>query len=265
MNAAIIKQTIREAGIQPPFLFAFIVEVGFICLLIFGIGLNFEQGQLVSMKLFGGNIDETQAASSAQELAGNTANLMVAALMFLFILGSSFLYPDLLRSPLVGILLTKPVSRQELFFSKFAGPVILVLLNLVACGLIISAVLYFKSDGRYYITPPLISFSLWFEFVVIFSLCALLAMLIENSTGIAVLGIAIYYLLAPLLSQAKQGGNPLLAIIAYVLPPIGELSARTRGLVTQGELGVALMAVSLAYTSACLFLASYIFNRRDIA
>jgi len=265
INAAVIRQTLREAFVQPALLFAIIVEVAFIGLLTFGISLDFENDILVSMKLFGREIDETLLNTFVSNLIENMVNLISALLMFLFIIGSSFLYPYMLRDPLLGITLTKPISRTSLFLSKYAGFILFIALSIILFSIAVWFILFSKSSGHVSDSVIVASISFCFEFIIVFSICSLLAMIIENASGVALLGIGIYYILGPLMANTDNVHNLVITIISLLLPPIGQLSIITKDIVILGvQSNLTLLVVSFPYVVVYLAIAIIIFNRKDL-
>lgn len=265
INAAVTKQTIREAFVQPALLFALIIQVAFVGVLTFGISLDFENNILVSMKLFGQPIDESLVNIFVGNLIESMVNLMTAVLMFLFIIGSSFLYPSMLQDPLLGITLTKPISRTSLFLSKYAGLILFIALNVILFSIAVWFILFSKSSGHVSDAVFVASISFCFEFIIIFAICSLLAMIVENASGVAVLGIGIYYFLGPLMANTDNMHNPVITTISLLLPAIGKLSIITKDIVIHGDQSnPGLLVVSFAYSVVYIAFAIIIFNRKDL-
>jgi ABC-type transport system involved in multi-copper enzyme maturation permease subunit len=265
INAAVIRQTIREAFMQPALLFAIIIEAAFVGLLTFGISLGFQNDVLVSMKFFGKEIHETLVNTFVSNLVESMVGLMSALLMFLFIIGSSFLYPSMLQDPLLGITLTKPISRTSLFFSKYAGFVLFVALSMILFSVAVWFILFSKTGG--YVSDSVIvaSVHFCFEFITVFAICSLLAMIVENASGVALLGIGTYYFLGPLMANTDNVHNPLITTISLVLPAIGKLSMITKDIVIHGDQpNPGLLVVSFAYSVVYIAFAIIIFNRKDL-
>ena len=265
MYLAVIKQTLREAVLQPALLFAIIIEVAFLGLVGFGVSFHFEQGTLVSAELLGKVIDETIAAVFIRDLAVSVTNILTGLLMFLFIVGSSFVFPSMLRDPLLGITLTKPITRTSLFLSKFSAFLLLVFTTTILFAAAVSLALFLRSDGH--ISGSLIPSSLFFccEFVVVFAFCSFLALIVENPMGVALLGTAFYFLLGPLLAGGHIGRSSLITIVSLFFPPIGKLSLATKEiLLASGPAEFTLLVYSLLYVIVLLTLAAVIFSRREL-
>ncbi len=265
INAAVVKQTLREAFVQPAFLFVIIIEVAFIGLLTFGISLDFQNDVLVSMKLFGKEIDETLVNIFVSSLIETMVAPLTGFLMFFFIIGSSFLYPNMLQDPLLGVTLTKPISRTSLFLSKWVGLILLIALNMILFSVSVWFILLSKSSGHASASVILASIHFCFEFIIIFAICSLLAMIVENASGVSLLGIGIYYFLGPLMAGTDKLHNLVISIISFLLPPIGKLSVTTKDIVVLGDqFNPALLVVSFPYVVVYLAIAIIIFNRKDL-
>ena len=87
----------------------------------------------------------------------------------------------------------------------------------------------------------------------------------ENSSGAAVLGMVLYFILGPLLAVARRTASSLLAWSGYALPPISELTEMTKRVFAQQAVDPWLMGLSALYAIAYLALASWIFHRREFA
>ena len=264
MTGAALKQAIRETIVQPPFLFLLILEAALVGLIVFGIGVEFEDGVLVSLKIFGTQIEPGEVAVLSRELVQSVTEISTGIIMFLLILAGSFLFSEFLHSPLLGIVLTKPLSRRQLFLARFSGLMFAIFIDLLLVGLSITAIFSLKSGGAILPAPFLLSLSLWLESFVILSFCTLMATLMEQATAVALVGLATYFILAPFLRHAKQSDSLLLEAAAYLFPPMGELAAGTRGLPSAGEIALLPVEVSLVYAFAYLLIASSLFHRRDI-
>ncbi len=266
INTTVIRQTIREAFAQPALLFSFIIMVALVGLFTFGISLDFQNDILVSMKLFGKEIEVTHLNTFFSSMLESMSNILSALLMFLFIVGSSYLYPSMLQDPLLGITLTKPISRTSLFLSKFAGFVLAVALSMILFSVFVWLILFSKSGGHVSGTVIIASMSFCFEFIVVFALCSLVAMIVENATGVALLGIGIYYVLSPLMASMDQAPNLFTRTISLLLPPIGKLSIMTNEIIVNGpQFNPTLFLISLPYVIIYLAIAVVIFNRKDLS
>lgn len=145
MKTAIVGQTMAETARQAPVLFMLIIQAFLLAFIAFGITLHYELGNLVSIDILGKQAFDAQSNLVVRELTNSIINGFAAFSMFLFIIGSSSIYPDLLRHPLLGIILAKPISRRRLFFLKFIGVVSFLVCGFVLFGALVTGILYIKS------------------------------------------------------------------------------------------------------------------------
>jgi ABC-type transport system involved in multi-copper enzyme maturation permease subunit len=255
----------REALLQPALLFVIIVQIAFLGVLTFGISLQFENDVLMSMNFFGSKVDETLVNTLVSNLIESTVGLITALLMFLYIIGSSFLFPSMLRDPLLGVTLTKPVSRTSLFLSKYIGLILFIGLSIVLFSLALWLVLWSKSAGTVSDSLIVASLSFCLEFIIIFTICSLLALVVENASGVALLGIGIYYVIGPFMANTDKVKSLVLTIVSLLLPPIGKLSVMTKGIVgLDDQFNPTLVLISFPYIVIYLAIASIIFSRKDL-
>ena len=171
MKTAIVRQTMVETARQAPVLFMLIIQAFLLAFIAFGITLHYELGNLVSIDILGKQAFDAQSNLVVRELTNSIINGFAAFLMFLFIIGSSSIYPDLLRHPLLGIILAKPISRRRLFFLKFIGVVSFLVFDFVLFGALVTGILYIKSGGIP-LTSPLLPRSVLGMNVLSYSLFA---------------------------------------------------------------------------------------------
>ncbi|MBI3578321.1 MAG: ABC transporter permease subunit [Ignavibacteriales bacterium] len=234
-------------------------------MIVFGLSFQFANDVLISINFVGKAMDETIVSTFIQTLVPSVFTLITSGLMFLFILGSSFVYPSLLRDPLLGVTLTRPISRAALFFSKFMGVMALVTLNVMLFSIVVWFILFLKTNGFISNHIFLSGFSFCFEFLIIFALCSLLAMIVESSTGVALLGLALYFWLGPVLADSEKAHSPLINVVSFMVPPIGALSLSTKNIIILGDqIQPSLLLASIPHIAISLILAFALFQRRDL-
>jgi len=264
MNLTVIKQTMQEALRQPAILFLLIIELAFLGLFIAGLHLKYEQGALISIKFLGSEFDETEAHFFLREAVPNIVFLLSNVMMFLLIVGTTPIFPDMLRDPILGISLTKPVTRNAFLLSKFAGANFAVLFNLVAFTFLIVLVLLFKTGGLLIASP--MSGALWFfcQFFAVSAFAMLVAMLVENGMGVAVISLAVYFVLHPLFIAIEHGKSMTGIILSSLFPPIGDLGKLMRDTLFHNNPALDIPFRYPLYLLAYLCIAMILFNRKDL-
>lgn len=262
INSAVIKETIRENLIQPFFLLAAIVQLGAVLFFSFGVELRYENDILTGIA-FWGRMTEDQVHLIGREYLKMFSGLLVYIMMFLFIIGGSSTHTGILLSPLTSVSLTRPLSRSNLFVSKFLGLWILVIVLVMAFSLALWSIAYYKSSGN--VSPGLLLASMSFslEFCVIFAFSAFIAMLVENPTGVAILTLGVYFYAGRLIGLAESL-PPFLQVLSLLLPPTGAMSMVTTGSIVSGQADYTVFYRGLLYAVICICLGTYLFHRKDL-
>lgn len=263
MFRTIIRQTFFELLVQPSVLFIFIGESAFIILLVFGINFTFDRGQLVSISLLKGKIDGEEIAYLSRVLVESTAGLLSSIMIFLFLIGTIYFFMELIKSPLVGIILTKQISRTKLFYSYYAGILFLFLTNVLVFSSVVVLILYAKCDGTIFISILSSSLLLFMQFASIFSLCALCATVIENVTGVTIIGLSFYFVFSPFLTHASDNGNVIAAWVSNMFPPSGEVQRLLAKHILGESITLFLWLKLIITTTVYLLIGARIFSKRE--
>lgn len=263
LNRTAVRHAAREVTRQTMFLFIGGIELVALLFLLFGFDLQKEDGIVVAIRLFGGTFP-VGAQAAIDTFIGAMFNLMTGILMFLLILIASSFSSELLRNPLVGIILTKPVSRRALFISRFSGLVGIVTSNIVVFGLFLALILNAESEGStsFVLLSCALSFSL--EFVVMLTLCSFLAMLADQPLVTSAIAIAFYYLVGPLIAEAQGTSGIFVWISSVLLPPIGNLSSSTRAIVFGKSVEAGAYLAVLPHSAIFLAISVFLFHRKDL-
>ena len=262
LSRPIINETFRTISLQPALLFALIIEAAILLFLIFGIQLEFENETLISIRMLGREFGEVTVFLSY--FLPSFARFVPLILMFLFIVGSAGLYCELLTEPLLGVILTKPLSRAKLFQSKFIGMFLAISANIVLLSVLISTILTSKMDGSLVVSPVAASFSFLGEFAILSACISLFAILTESTTAAVLLAMAFYFVLGPLLMNVEKTGNLILIIISYLIPEFGKLAEVTQGLLLEKQVNLTDFPYALLLAAIYFGFASFLFNRRDL-
>lgn len=264
--ATVITYTLREITRQPAFLLAIIVEVATIVFLVVGVRLEYEQDTLLGMTIVGREIGSDQIDYFILQILPAFTGLLHSALIFLFIVGTSHVYPELLQDPLLGITLAKPISRGGFFLSKFAGTSLAVFVNVLSYSFIIALILVGKGAAAALLAlSPSISLTILYEFVLIAALCSFFALLVESTTAVAILGLTVYFILGPLVADVQESWGMVLKLISYLVPPTEALRVSGQATIL-GNKSLPLPSLhAVIYSIASLAAALYVFLKRDIA
>jgi len=262
VNRYIARTTVRATILQPPLLLLVVVQVAIIAIIIFGVHLEYDEHSSLSATLFGREL--TEGDTFLRLFLPTITGFLTSAFMFLLIIGTSALIPEMLDDPLVSVILTRPISRTRLFLSSFTGMLIAVFANLIAFALILSLVLTAKGSSTPIIAPLLGSLCFAVEFLVVAACCTLCGLVTESANATAIVGIVLYFGLGPMITTVDQSGNSLLKALSYVIPPTGRLAAGTQKLLLGTSTVFPPLLSSLIPAFGYVAAATYLFHRRDL-
>ncbi len=154
--------------------------------------------------------------------------------LLLAIFSSSSFVPNMLEKGNIDLLLSKPVSRQQLLWGKYAGGLLVVLLNIaflvVGIWLIISLKFSFW-DPTFLWSLIIITFT----FAVLYSLIVLCGVLTRGSMLGMMLAYFIFLILSPVLALANDRADiffrndivkSIIKGVYYFVPKTSELMGR---------------------------------------
>lgn len=140
-------------------------------------------------------------------LVSSVKVLIVAPLfglgLFLSIFSASSFIPNMLEKGNIDLLLSKPVSRNQIIWGKFFGGTIIVLLNIayLVLGIWLLIGLKFGVWGGYFLlTIP----SITFTFAVLYSLMILIGILTQSSILAMMISYLIFVILSPVLVNREN-------------------------------------------------------------
>ncbi len=223
--------TLREAMARKVFIFFLVISA--IALVIFaGILFSTDTSVVISGIKTGNQAHTLSNAINALEL------LMVAPLsglcLLLAIFASASFVPVMLEKGNIDLLLSKPVSRDQLLWGKYFGGLLVVFLNIallvIGVWLIIGA-----KFGFWDFSFLLIIIVITFTFAVLYSLIVLFGVLTKGSTLGMMSAYLIYIILSPLLDLAKFRLNhfiksdflkTVIDVFYYIIPKTNELMGK---------------------------------------
>ncbi|MGB9774700.1 MAG: hypothetical protein ACP5JH_05005 [Bacteroidota bacterium] len=257
----VIKHAFGRTLLQPGLLFAAIVEVAVLVFFLFGVHFKLEQGQVVSITIFGR--ETSQVAMYQNIMLPSLAESLHGGLMFFIIVGVASLFTEDLKDPFLGVVLTRIHSRENFFLSEFAGIVLASLANVLLPSSLISLILSVKLDALVF-APILGALSFTVEVTILLGVCSLFAVLVGSGTGVVLLSIIIYFLLGPLVAAIEKTDSAILTLIPYLIPPMGKFYAITQGLLLGKPVSVTGFVMGVVQGSVYFAIACALFSRRDL-
>ncbi len=263
ININIIKHTVREVYSQAPIILVWLITLVILLVLIFSFNVEVKGEEIVSMRLIGISIDESEFETFGIGLLSDLYEFFKIVFMFLFIMQSSALFHSLLKNSLLGIILTRSVSRTKLIISVFLGETfaILLLLGTLTTGVV--TILFFKT-GLVFPLPFYICCLLFYEVVSMLALLMFLSLIIKDFLAISVSGVLIYFLLLPLLQNAHKMKIVIASYIKILFPYITELRYQFNNLIYNDPVAWNMLIYNLLYVILYTAFATYIFNKQDI-
>lgn len=261
--------TFREAMAKKIFIFFFAMSVlGLIIMLLVFSATNLDDF-LQSVSMGGERQDLNEVITSFE--------LMILPLVGFFgimiaIFSSSSFIPDMLEKGNIDLLLSKPISRDQLIIGKFKGVTLFVLLNfaflLGGIWLIISSKFGYW-DFSFLWTIPILTFT----FAVLYSIILLLGIITRSSVLGMMIAYFIFLIISPFLNFAKNNfeiltdntivKNILLGLY-YFFPKSDELGGEMSRRILEGTpLDYQPLATSVLFLITMLVLSLVIFRKKD--
>jgi ABC-type transport system involved in multi-copper enzyme maturation permease subunit len=256
--------TIREAMARKVFMFFLIISVLVLIVtgLIFGLSNSVTLGS--GTNPFGNPITMVEMVIISP---------LASLCLLLAIFSSSSFVPVMLEKGNIDLLLSKPVSREQLLLGKYFGGILVVFLNIafliLGVWLIIS--MKFSFWDFYFLN---IIFTIAFTFAVLYALIVLLGVITKGSTLGMMIAYFIFIILSPLLYAAKDKfgvyiENKFLKqtidVFYYILPKTSELMSKVTTNLASGK-GIEdyqPILTSLAFLILTMGIAISIFRKKD--
>ncbi|GJQ62350.1 MAG: hypothetical protein SCALA702_14030 [Melioribacteraceae bacterium] len=190
--------------------------------------------------------------------------------LFLSIFAVSGFIPSLLEKGNIDLFLSKPIARAELILGKFFGGTAVVFLNIfyIVVGIWVLLGLGLNVWSADFL---LVSFTITFTFMVLYTLIILVGILTRSSILAMMLSYLFFFVLSPILESRGsfsqflgETWNMVIEILYYIIPQTTELGRISLELAT-GTTPESLLP--LLYNSIILILtissSIIIFNKKD--
>ncbi len=262
--------TLREALARKVFLFFLAVSAFalIVTLIIFGSG--------ATMDFFAG-MKNAKLDLTMPDLVSHLELLFITPLTGLCILFSIFVtasfVPIMLEKGNIDLLLSKPVSREQLLLGKYLGGLLVVFLNIAF--LVIGVWLIISIRFSYW------NFSfLWaivlitFSFAILYSVIVLIGVITKGSVLGMMISYLIYLVLSPLLGFFFHNGDIfttgavtkwIVKILYYIVPQTSEVSGSITNQIVMGKTVESYnpIWVSMLFIILTMGIAISIFRKKD--
>ncbi|MCL5030268.1 MAG: ABC transporter permease [Bacteroidetes bacterium] len=260
--------TLREALARKVFIF--FLTISAVVLVIMAVVLGLSDKASFTMNVSGGNMQFTNPINMIEMMI---VSPLSGLCLLLAIFASASFVPIMLEKGNIDLLLSKPVSRDQLLWGKYFGGILVVLINIaflvIGVWMIIS--IKFSYWDFSFLTIILV---ITFTFAVLYSIIVLLGVTSKGSTLGMMVAYFIYIILSPLLYLGK---DKLLVFIQsdfikslikgayYVVPKTQELMGQiTKDLASgKGIEDYQPILTSLAFLILTMGISISIFRKKD--
>ncbi|MGD1006503.1 MAG: ABC transporter permease subunit [Ignavibacteriaceae bacterium] len=257
--------TLREAMARKVFIFFLIISV----LVLIVTGLIFSLSSNISLGAAGATPFGNPITMVEMMIVSPLASLC----LLLAIFSSSSFVPVMLEKGNIDLLLSKPVSRDQLLWGKYLGGILVVLLNITFLILGVWLIISIKfSFWDFYFLNIILSIT--FTFAVLYSLIVLFGVITKGSTLGMMIAYFIFIILSPLLFTAKDKFNAfienkflkdLIEAFYYIIPKTSELMGKVTVNLASGKAIEDYQPVltSFAFLILTMGIAISIFRKKD--
>jgi ABC-type transport system involved in multi-copper enzyme maturation permease subunit len=258
--------TLREAMARKVFIFFLVISalVLIITALIFGLSSNVSLGAGGGPSPFGNPITMVEMM---------IVSPLASLCLLLAIFSSASFIPVMLEKGNIDLLLSKPVSRDQLLWGKYLGGILVVLLNIAFLILGVWLIISIKfSFWDFYFLSIILTIT--FTFAVLYALIVLLGVITKGSTLGMMVAYFVFIILSPLLFTAKDKLNmfienkflkQVIEAAYYIIPKTSELMGKVTVNLASGK-GIEdyqPILTSLAFLILTMGITISIFRKKD--
>lgn len=246
---------------QPAFIFIILLELVCLIFLTFGVSIEVEQGSVVAISILNSRMLEVMLF--VNQMLPPFIGLVMSALTFLYIMIYSTVYPDLLNSSLLGVILTKSKNRRGLFLDEFLGGAAAGCLDSFVFFILVSLILSAKT-GIIFLDSAFLGAALFsIMLIVLLSLSALFGILGGNDVLSAILVLAIYFVLSPLILLPGDSGSTFVKAASLIIPSTQSIYIMVQDVVVGKSCQLVEIVQPVIVAALCLFASVLVFERKD--
>jgi ABC-type transport system involved in multi-copper enzyme maturation permease subunit len=237
---------------------------------LFLLRIDIVAGGVATVGRFGGSVTTVPAERIVRGVYGGIATFLYTFGMFLAVFASSGLIPSVLEPGRIELLLSKPLSRTHILLGRYAGNVLVVLLNAAYLVLGVWTILGVKTG----IWSPVFLVAIattTFIFAVLLTVVVLIGVLFESAALATMVTVALM-IISPILAQtsvmmrllSSEWSRDLWRVLYYAFPKVWELGKITLDAIQSGTFSGFMPIWSSALFGAVMLSAALaIFARRD--
>lgn len=267
---AIIRYTFRESLAKKTFVTFFALSTLVHLFFIFALNVDVINGAMSMVKIMGQNVNQPNLQKILVTIQSVIATTVFTGGIFLSIFTTAGLIPSMLEKGYIELLISKPLSRTQIFLSRYIGALSIMAFNVVY--LILGSWLILSIKTGIWYTPYLYSIPMiMVAFAIIYAVMALVGVA-SRSAGVTIMVAFAVFFLGQFLIQkdaiyavlSSKVYYYLLEGLYHSLPKTFEISKMNLDLV----LGKPVEGWSALWTSclsgtAMLSAATIIFNKKN--
>jgi ABC-type transport system involved in multi-copper enzyme maturation permease subunit len=262
--------TIREALSKKVFVFFFIISV--LILVVLGLVFGFLQTNSI-LNTFNPSLDQFQAVNFVTELELIIISPLANLCLLLAIFSSANFVPSMLEKGNIDLLISKPVSRQQLIWGKFLGGLLIVLVEVAFLILGVWLIISIKfSTWNFNVLNTI--WIITFTFAVLYSVIVLFGVMTQSSIFGMMIAYFIFLIVSPILLAFNDNRLPfvtsdivkqVLKGLYYFFPKTSELMVNIFNASASGA-GIQNfqpLVSSFIFLLLMMFLSGTVFNKKD--
>ena len=268
----IFLDTFQESFRNKMFLFFFVVSTLVVSSIALFLNMDVVNGVMRGVEFLGNEIrvPAFTVQQWVQTLQAGLAIMIGTIGLFLALMATSTLFPQMLQKGSIDLLLCRPISRWRIATARFAGGICIMASNAAYLFLGVWLVLGLKSEiwTRGF---PLSAFLAIFGFVVLFSVVMMVSVITESSPAGLLAGYTIL-MFSPILAAheritpafSNELYRQVFSSLYWTLPKSAETIGAMRRLILGQPLELGwIVGTSLAYALACYIITLVYFARKD--
>jgi len=260
--------TFREALAKRIFLFFFSVST-FVIVILALIFFFFSSGSLA------GGFVNSSTASFDNPIANGIKFFLIYPLyaggLFISIFSVSGFIPSLLEKGNIDLILSKPVSRDQVILGKFFGGVAMVFVNIFYAIFALWLLIGFKFNV-WEVSFLVSAFTITLAFASLYSVIILIGIVTRSSMFSMVISYLTFFVFSPILSSRESIsafiGNDvisgLFSLLYYLVPQTSDLSSITTSLAVGNSIeSIAPIFTSIGYIILIISFTIFIFRKKE--
>jgi ABC-2 type transport system permease protein len=268
----IFLDTFQESFRNKMFLFFFLVATLIVGSIGLALNMDVVNGVMHGVTFLGSELrfPAFSVKQWVESFQSGIAMLIGTFGMFLALMATSTLFPQMLQKGNIDLLLCRPIPRWRLVTARFAGGAAIMAFNAAYLFLGVWVVLGLKS-GIWNHGFPLAALLAIFAFVILFSFVMVVSVTSESGPA-GLLAAATLLMFSPLLAAheritpafSSELYRRVFRTLYWVLPKSAETIGAMRRLIVEQPLDINyVVGTSLAFALACYVVTVVYFTRRD--